>query len=43
MAVVLPVWWLVSVAQGDPNETLGLVCALFGVVWLAAVIVLPRR
>jgi hypothetical protein len=42
MALVLPVWWLVTVAQGDPNETLGLVCALFGVVWLAAVIVLPR-
>jgi hypothetical protein len=43
MAFVLPGWWLVTVAQGDPNETLSALCAIFAVVWVGAAIVLPRR
>jgi hypothetical protein len=43
MAFVLPAWWLVTVAQGDPDETLGALCAIFGVTWVAAAVVLPRR
>ena len=43
MAFVVPGWWLVTVAEGDPNETLGLLCAVFGVTWVAAAVVLPRR
>jgi uncharacterized membrane protein len=43
MAFVLPGWWLVTVAQGDPNETLAVLCAVFAVVWVGAAIVLPRR
>ena len=43
MAFVMPGWWLVTVAQGDPNPTLGTLCAIFGVTWIAAAVVLPRR
>ena len=43
MAFVLPGWWLVTVAQGDPSETLAVLCAIFAVIWVAAAIVLPRR
>ena len=43
MAFVLPGWWLVTVAQGDPSETLAGLCAIFAVVWVGAAIVLPRR
>ena len=43
MAFVMPGWWLVTVAQGDPNGTLGVLCAVFAVVWVGAAIVLPRR
>jgi hypothetical protein len=43
MAFVLPAWWLVTVAQGDPDETLSLLCAIFGLTWAGAAIVLPRR
>ena len=43
MAFVLPAWWLVTVVQGDPDETLSTLCAIFGVTWIAAAIVLPRR
>jgi hypothetical protein len=43
MSFVLPGWWLVTVAQGDPNTTLALLCAIFALVWLAAVVVLSRR
>jgi len=43
MAFVLPGWWLVTVAIGEPNETLGILCAIFGVLWVAAVVVLARR
>ena len=43
MAFVLPGWWLVTVAQGDPSETFAALCAIFAVVWVGAAIVLPRR
>jgi hypothetical protein len=43
MSVVLPGWWLVTVALGEPNTTLSLLCAIFALSWIAAVVVLPRR
>jgi hypothetical protein len=43
MAWVLPAWWLVTVAQGDSNETLNILCALFGACFIVAVVVLARR
>lgn len=43
MAFVLPGWWLVTVAIGEPNETLSLLCAIFAVLWMGAVVVLARR
>jgi hypothetical protein len=43
MSFVLPVWWLVTIAQGDPDDTLSLMCAIFGVSFILAVVVLARR
>lgn len=43
MAVVLPAWWLVTVAAGDVDDTLTAVCALFGATYLAAAAVTARR
>ncbi len=43
MSFVLPGWWLVTVAQGDADMTLGLLCAIFALSWLLAVVVLSRR
>lgn len=43
MAWVLPAWWLVTVAEGDQNETLALLCAIFGVSFIVSVIYLARR
>jgi uncharacterized membrane protein len=43
LAFVLPSWWLVTVALGEPNETLSLLCAIFAVLWVGAVVVLSRR
>jgi hypothetical protein len=43
MAFVLPGWWLVTVATGDPDMTLSTLCAIFALTWAAAAIVLPRR
>jgi hypothetical protein len=43
MAFVLPAWWLVTVAQGEPDVTLNVLCAIYGFTWIAAAIVLPRR
>jgi hypothetical protein len=43
MSFLLPGWWLVTVAQGDPNDTLALLCAIFGVTFIVAVAVLARR
>lgn len=43
MAFVLPGWWLVTVATGDPDMTLSTLCAIFALTWAGAAIVLPRR
>ena len=43
MAFVLPAWWLVTVAQGKADTKLSALCAVFGVTWVGAAIVLPRR
>jgi hypothetical protein len=43
MSVVLPAWWLVTVASGEPNTTLSLLCAIFAVSWVVGVVVLSRR
>jgi hypothetical protein len=43
MSFVLPIWWLVTIAQGDPNEVLSIACAIFGVSFIFAVVVLARR
>ena len=43
MSVVLPGWWLVTVAIGEPNATLSLLCAIFAVAWISGVVVLSRR
>jgi hypothetical protein len=43
MSLVLPGWWLVTVAQGDADMTLALLCAIFALSWLLAVVVLARR
>ena len=43
MAWLLPGWWLVTVAQGDPNETLSVLCAVFAVSFVGAVVWLARR
>lgn len=43
MSFVLPGWWLVTVAQGDPDPQLSVLCAIFGVSFVAAVAFLARR
>jgi hypothetical protein len=43
MGFVLPGWWLVTVAQGDPDPTLSMLSAIFGLAFIAAVAVLARR
>ena len=43
MSFVLPAWWLVTVAQGDPNEVLNWLCAIFGATLVVAIVVLARR
>jgi hypothetical protein len=43
MSFVLPIWWLVTIAQGDPNEVLSICCAIFGLTFILAVVVLARR
>jgi hypothetical protein len=43
MAWVLPGWFLVTVAQGEPNQTLSLLSAVFAVCFIGAVAVLARR
>ena len=40
MSFVLPIWWLVTIAQGDPNEVLTICCAIFGATFVLAVVVL---
>jgi len=43
MAFLLPAWWLVTVAQGNPNEVLNWLCAIFGLTFILAVVVIARR
>lgn len=43
MSFLLPAWWLVTVAQGDPNETLSLLCGIFGLSFILSVALLARR
>ena len=43
MSFVLPIWWLVTIAQGDPDEVLSVCCAIFGTTFVLAVVVLARR
>ena len=43
MAFLLPGWFLVTVAQGDPDTTLSTLSAIFGLTFIAAVVVLARR
>jgi len=43
MSFVLPVWWLVTIARGEPNDVLALCCAIFGASFIGAVVVLARR
>jgi hypothetical protein len=43
MSFVLPIWWLVTVASGDPNNVLALCCAIFGATFVLSVVVLARR
>jgi hypothetical protein len=43
MAFLLPGWWLATVAQGDPDPTLSALSAIFGLSFVAAIVVLARR
>jgi len=43
MAFVLPGWWMVTVAQGDQDYTLAWLSAIFGLSFVAGVVVLARR
>jgi hypothetical protein len=43
MAFLLPGWFLVTLAQGDPDTTLSTLSAIFGVTFILAVVVLARR
>ena len=43
MSFVLPIWWLVTIAKGEPNDVLALCCAIFGASFILGVVVLARR
>jgi hypothetical protein len=43
MSFVLPGWWLVTIATGEPSEVLSILCAVFAVAFIGAVAVLARR
>jgi hypothetical protein len=43
MSLVLPGWWLVTVAQGEPNATLNILCAIFGTAFVLSVVLVARR
>jgi hypothetical protein len=43
MGFVLPGWWLVTVAQGDPDPILSTLSAIFGLTFIAAIVVISRR
>ena len=43
MSLVLPSWWLVTVAMGEPNQTLSVACGIFGLAFIGSVALLARR
>ena len=43
MSFAIPAWWLVTVAQGKPNDTLAILATVFGVSFILGAIVLSRR
>jgi hypothetical protein len=43
MSFLLPGWWLVTVAKGEANDTLAVLCAIFGATFVVAIAVLARR
>jgi hypothetical protein len=43
MSFVLPIWWLVTVAEGEADATLSTLCAIFGATFVVSVVVLARR
>jgi hypothetical protein len=43
MSFVLPAWWLVTVAQSDPDPQLSVLCAIFGATFVVATVGLARR
>lgn len=43
MSVVLPAWAFVTAARGRMDVTLVILCVVFAVTWLGAVLVLSRR
>ena len=43
MSFLLPGWWLVTVAQGEANDTLAVLCTIFGATLVVAIAVLARR
>lgn len=43
MSFVLPIWWLVTIAKGDPNDTLALCCAIFGASFVVGSVILAKR
>lgn len=43
VSVTVPSWWLVTVALGEPNDTLAIVAVVFGVSFILAAITLSRR
>jgi hypothetical protein len=43
MAFLLPGWFLLTVAQGDPDTTLSTLSAVFGLTFIVSVFALARR
>ena len=43
LSFVIVGWWLVTVAQGEPNQTLSTLGAVFALTFLSACFVLQRR
>jgi hypothetical protein len=43
VSFAVPTWWLVTVARGEPNDTLAAVAALFGASFVLGAVVLSRR
>ncbi len=43
LSLVLPGWWLVTVARGEADDTLAALCLVFAVAFVGACVVLQRR